>query len=123
MYIILLLTIKISMINLGEANMVGAKLDWCEKTKQLGSLGRLRNLLWNLQRNQELFKSQDQVIQEQLAEGVVEKVNGEGNWSQGEFYLLHKRVIQENVESINQRIVYDSSTRDNSRSLSSNNCL
>ena len=36
----------------------------------------------NLQRDQELFEIYDKIIQEQLAEGVVEKVNDEANCGQ-----------------------------------------
>ena len=43
------------------------------QNNKLGSLGRLKSLLQSLQRNQKLFESYDQVIKEQLAEGVVEK--------------------------------------------------
>ena len=68
-------------------------------------------MLRNLQRNQELFESYDQVIQEQLAEGVVEKVNVEVNCGQREFYLPHKTVIRGNAESTKPRIVYDASAR------------
>ena len=65
----------------------------------------------------------DQVIQEQLAEGVVERVTEEVNFGQREFYLPHKAVIRENAESTKLRIVYDASARENSRSFSLNDCL
>ena len=42
----------------------------------------------------------DQVIQEQLVEGVVGRVSEEVNFGQQEFYLPHKAVICENAESI-----------------------
>ena len=64
-----------------------------------GSLGRLRNLLGNLQKDQKLFEMYDQVIQKQLAEGVVERIAEEVNFGQQGFYLTHKAVIRENVES------------------------
>ena len=88
-----------------------------------GSLGKLRNLLRNFQKDQKLFETYDQVIQEQLAEGVVERVTEEVNFGQREFYLPHKAVIRENAESTKLRIVYDMSSRENSRSFSSNDCL
>ena len=46
----------------------------------------------------------DQVIQEQLAEGVVERVTEEVNFGQPEFYLPHKAVIRENAESTKCRL-------------------
>ena len=88
-----------------------------------GSLGRLRNLLGNLQKDQKLFEMYDQVIQKQLAEGVVERAAEEVNFGQQEFYLTHKAAIRENVESTKLRIVYDASARENSRSFSLNDCL
>ena len=53
----------------------------------------------------------------------MEKVNDEANCGQQEFYLPHKAVICENAESAKLRIVYDASTRENSKSLSLNDCL
>ena len=44
-----------------------------------GGLGRSNNFLGNLQRNEKLFQSYDRLIQEQLAERVVEKANDEAN--------------------------------------------
>ena len=79
-------------------------------------------MLQNLQGNQELFQSYDQVIQEQIAEGVV-KFNDEGNFGQQEFYLSHKAVIRENAEITKLRIVCDPSARENSKVLSQNDCL
>ena len=65
----------------------------------------------------------DQVIQEQLAEGVVERITEEVNFDQQEFYLPHKAVISENAESTKLRIVYDASAKENSRSFLLNDCL
>ena len=47
-----------------------------------GSLGRLKNLLRNLQKDQRPFEMYNQVIQEQLAEGAVERVTEEVNFGQ-----------------------------------------
>ena len=58
----------------------------------------------NLQKDQKLFEMYDQVIQEQLAEGVVERVTEEVNFGQPEFYLPHKAVIRENAESTKCRL-------------------
>ena len=80
--------------------------------------GKVEECAANLQRNQGLFESYDQVIQEQLAEGVVEKFN-----DKQEFYLPHKAVICENVESTKLQIVYNASARENSKILTLNDCL
>ena len=70
-----------------------------------GSLGRLRNLLRNLQKDQKLSEMYDQVIQEQLPEAAVERATEEVNFGQQEFYLLHKAIICENAESTKLQIV------------------
>ena len=53
----------------------------------------------------------DQVIREELADGVVERVTEEVNFGQRELHLPHKADICENAESTKLRIVYDTSTR------------
>ena len=89
----------------------------------MGSLGRLKNSLWNLLRNQELFENYDQVIQEKLTDGVVEKVSDEGNWVQQEFYLPRKAVVSENPERTKMQILYQESARERNLSLSQRDCL
>ena len=51
------------------------------------SLGKLRKLLRNLQKNKKLFELYGQLIQEQLAEGVIERVTEEENFGQREFKI------------------------------------
>ena len=70
-----------------------------------GSLGRLRNLLRNLQKDQKLSEMYDQVIQERLPEAAVERATEEVNFGQQELYLLHKAIICENAESTKLQIV------------------
>ena len=62
------------------------------QNNKMGSLGRLQNLLQNLQRNKEI-QSYDQVTQEQLAEGVEDKVNDEANCGKREFYFHTKQLF------------------------------
>ena len=71
-------------------------------------------MLKNFQKDQKLFEMYDQVIQEELADGVVERVTEEVNFGYRELYLPHKTDICENAESAKLRIVYDTSTRENS---------
>ena len=75
------------------------------------------------QKNPKLFEIYDQVVQEQLPEGVVKRVTEEVNFGQRQFYLPHKAIICENTESTKLWIVYDVSTRENSRSFSLNDSL
>ena len=51
------------------------------------------------------------------------KVSDETNCGQREFCLPHKAVIRENTESTKLRIVYDAFARENSKSLTLDDCL
>ena len=93
------------------------------QNNKFGSLERLENLMWNLKRNQKQFESYDQVIQEQLAEEVMEKDNDEASCGQWEFYLQHKAVISEDTEITKLWLVHDVSPSQSSRKLSLNCCL
>ena len=88
---------------------------------KMGSLGRLSNLVKRLQRQPMPLEKFDEIIQEQLAEGIIEKVTDEPKGK--EFYIPHKPVICESAESTKIRIVFDGSARANERSPSLNDCL
>ena len=68
-----------------------------------------------------LLEKCDEIIQEQLAEGIIEKVTDELKGK--EFCIPHKPAICESAESIKIRIVFDGSARANERSPSLNDCL
>ena len=64
------------------------------------------------------------IIQEQINEGIIEKVSETKTSEKGkEFYLPHRPVIRESAETTKIRIVYDSSTKPNKDSVSLNECL
>ena len=86
-----------------------------------GSLRRLGNLGKKLQREPNLLARYDDVIQDQLATGIVERVTSEPVGR--EFYIPHKPVIRESAESTKLRIVYDASAKANEKSPSLNDCL
>ena len=88
---------------------------------KMGSLGRLSNLVKRLKRQPMLLEKYDEIIQEQLAEGIIEKVTDEPKGK--EFYIPYKPVIGESAESTKIRIVFDGSARANERSPSLNDCL
>ena len=54
---------------------------------------------------------------------MEEKVNDNANCDQQEFYFSHKAVTCENAESTKLWIIYDACARENSKSLSVNDCL
>ena len=87
------------------------------------SLGRLNNLLKHLKKNSEKFIAYDKVIQEQLEDGIVEKVSDITPQKGKEFYLPHKAIIREDAERTKLRIVNDASSKPNMNEPSLNECL
>ena len=85
-----------------------------------GSLRRLASLVRKLERNGSI-DDYHAVVQEQLAEGIVERAPNsvEGQ----EFYIPHKGVLRETAESTKLRIVYDASARAWDGAPSLNECL
>ena len=63
----------------------------------------------------------DEIIQEQLRDGVVE--DADSTPVGREFYLPHKAVIRENAQTTKKRIVYGASSKANEASPSLNDCL
>ena len=68
-----------------------------------------------------LLGKYNEIIQEQLAEGIIEKVTDEPKGKK--FYIPHKPVIRQSAESTKIRIVFDGSARANERSPSLNDSL
>jgi len=90
-------------------------------TNERGSIKRLESLLKKLQSKPELFDKYDEIIQEQLDEGIVERV--EEDPKEREFYIPHKPVVRETAETTKVRIVFDASAKANENSPSLNECL
>lgn len=87
-----------------------------------GSLQRLSSLVKKLQRVPGHLDEYDKIVQDQLEQGIVEKVSDK---SQGEreFYLPHKAVTRETAESTKMQIVFDALAKATYGSPSLNNCL
>ena len=65
----------------------------------MNSLGRLHSLTKNLIRSNN-YGEYDKIIQEQINEGIIEKVNETKTSERGkEFYLPHRPVIRQSVET------------------------
>ena len=77
------------------------------KNSRSNRLGRLSSLVKDLQRY-------DNIIQEQIKEGIVEKKV---------FYLPHRPVIRESAETAKLRIVYDASSKPTKNFASLNDYL
>ena len=89
----------------------------------MNSLGRLHSLTKNLIQSNKLAEY-DKIIQEQINEGITEKVSETKTSEKGkEFYLPHRPVIQESAKTTKVRITYDASAKPNKDSVSLNECL
>ena len=86
-----------------------------------GSLKRLENLVNRLQQNPVLYERYDEIIKDQLAQGIVEIADKEPVGR--EFYIPHKAVVRDAAESTKVRIVFDASAKTSSASVSLNECL
>ena len=64
----------------------------------------------------------DKIIQDQLKEGIVERVSDETQ-GERECYLPHKAVIRETAQSTKMCIVFDASAKANQGGPSLNACL
>ena len=96
------------------------------KNNKSNSLGRLSCLVKILTHRDQLERY-DNIIQDQIKEGIVEKVDEvcEQEITEDEkvFYLLHKPIIRKSVETSKLRIVYDASSKPTKNSVSLNDCL
>ena len=87
----------------------------------MGSLKRLNALTRRLEKQPGMLEKYNDVIQNQLTQGIVEHVTDEAKGR--EFYIPHKPVIPETAESTKLRIVYDASARVHEKAPSLNDCL
>ena len=85
------------------------------------SLGRLSGLLKKLQKDSELFTQYDDIVRDQLNQGIVENVCDDPVGK--EFYLPYRPVIRKFAESSKVRIVYDASSKESDSCPSLNDCL
>ncbi|XP_022809685.1 uncharacterized protein LOC111346677 [Stylophora pistillata] len=85
-----------------------------------GSVRRVNSLLRKLKRT-DMPDQYDDIIREQLEEGVVEKAPAKVIGK--EFYMPHRAVIRENAESTKLRVAYDASARAYDGAPSLNECL
>ena len=81
---------------------------------------RLKNLKNKLDKDQELLRKYDKIIQEQIKAGIVEPADTEPEVGEVT-YLTHRAVIREDRRTTKIRIVFDASTKNQGRSL--NECL
>ena len=91
------------------------------QTRQL-AIGRLNSCLSKLRHKPELLTKYDNVIQDQLAKGVIEKV-GIDRQDEVKHYLPHHAVINPTKQTQKLRVVYDASVKTRQTHQSLNDCL
>ena len=89
---------------------------------------RLRSLHRNLTKEPNLLVEYDKIIQDQLQNGIVERVpksNSETNFlnAKGTHYSPHHAVVRRDRETTKVRIVYDGSAKNSKDERSLNDCL
>ena len=87
-----------------------------------GSIDRPKALRMRLLRTSRLFCTCEDIICQQVEEGIIEKVEPTES-DKKIFYMPHKPVIRQNAESTKVRIVYDTSTRATPTNVSLNDSL
>ena len=84
----------------------------------------LKSLQRKLLKEPELIREYNQIIEEQLSKGIVERVAAEKDSEEEDVhYLPHHAVIQRDRETTKLRIVYDGSAKPPKRTHSLNDCL
>lgn len=89
-------------------------------TNEKGSISRLNSLVRKLERT-ELYNAYDQIIRDQLEEGIVESAPTKAE--NQEFYLPHRAVVRDKAETTKLRVVYDGSARETLSAPSLNDCI
>ena len=91
-------------------------------TNYTNSLARLKGLLVKLRKDEEVLKECQNIIDNQLETGVIEKVvdlETEDNCH----YLPHRPVVRHNAETTKVRMVFDASSKTGKKGISLNDCL
>ena len=87
-------------------------------------VNRLKSLQRKLLKEPELIREYNQIIEEQLSKGIVERVAAEKDSDEEEVHdLPHHAVIQRDRETTKLRIVYDGSAKPPEPTHSLNDCL
>ncbi len=86
------------------------------------SEGRLKSQLKKLQKSPEVLNEYNNIIQQQLEDGIVEKAPVKPT-GQRISYIPHLAVVREEAATTNVRVVYDASAKSSKRMKSLNDCL
>ena len=86
------------------------------------SYRRLCSQLRKLQKEPDILREYDNIIAEQLSQGVVEQVS-ELEPCGKEHYLPHHAVVRRDAKTTKVRVVYDASSKEGKKGVSLNDCL
>ena len=89
-------------------------------TNEMGSKRRLNSLVKRSERSGN-YQQYDDIIQEQLVQGMIEPAPATVNGK--EFYIPHKAVVKQSAETTKLRIVYYASAKESNTQPSLNDCL
>ena len=84
------------------------------------SQARLKSQFKRLKQTLAILKQYDQIIADQLREGIIEEVPSVETPSSKVSYMPHRAVIRKNVETTKVRVVFDASCRDKQSGISLN---
>ena len=88
------------------------------------SLVHLNSLYKRMQREPTLLNDYNEIIKEQINDGIVERVNETDVLEPSEVYFIpHQAVIRKHAASTRLRIVFDASSKTRSDLASLNECL
>ena len=87
------------------------------------AVGRLKSTVMKLVKTPELFKQYDEIIQDQLNRGIIEKVTSSSPESLIKHYIPHHPVITPSKNTTKVRIVYDASAKTKKENKSLNEFL
>ena len=87
-------------------------------------LGRLKSLIKRLEKNPDLLEKYSNIIHEQFAKGIIERVgSSEEDNEIRKYYIPHHAVITPEKATTKIRIVYDASAKIKRSVKSLNECL
>jgi len=87
------------------------------------SLGRLESLLKRLKPDPDLLLKYNDIFEDQLKRGIIEKVSQNSSLNTLVHYIPHHPVIKQQSATTKVRIVFDASAKTQKSNLSLNECL
>lgn len=85
--------------------------------------GRLISLMKRLKTDPTLLKNYNEILMSQLKDGIIERVNRDGNLVKSNCHYIPHHCVTGNGETTKLRIVFDGSAKTKSSEMSLNNCL